>query len=352
MSRTTPTRKAATIVDVAQLAKVSTATVSRVINGSPKPTEQTREKVRSAMAQLGYIPNAQGRALVGAKSRLVGVIVDQIVDPFFAHIAWGVQREAALQGRLSLVCSAHAEEGGEIAFIDLLLQQRADLVILVGGSIENSSYARELAEHAKALQASGSRLVLCGRPRFGEDEDAPLVTYDNAGGATAVTEHLISQGHRDILYLGGPADYSAFQRRLAGYREALEIHGIPVRDELVRQGGYTQEWGRDELGRALDEGVEFTAVFGANDLIAAGVYDQLRMRGLRVPDDVSVVGYDNNTLLAENLMPPLTTVRIPLTELGRQAVIAGLDDSDALLEDQVLTVEVIIRESVAPPRAN
>lgn len=154
-----PTRRA-TILDVAARANTSSATVSRVLNGNYPVAETTRARVHAAVAELGYVVNAHARALAGTSNRTVGIIVHDVVDPFFAHIARGVERAASEAGRLCMVCCTHGDPRRELAFVDLLHEQRADAVVLVGGAHQDLAYAREVARRARSLHAGGARLVL------------------------------------------------------------------------------------------------------------------------------------------------------------------------------------------------
>ncbi|MFI6391164.1 LacI family DNA-binding transcriptional regulator [Nonomuraea sp. NPDC050547] len=345
----------ATIADVARLAGVSSATVSRVINRNYPVAESTRARVEAAINELGYVANAHARALAGATNRTVGIIINDVIDPFYAFIARGVEREATAQGRLCIICCTQGSHEQELALIDLLHEQRADAVILVGGAYEDRAYATQVGRRARALHASGSTLVLCGRPSVGGDVPTKVVEYDNEGGAFAVTDHLITQGHRQILFLGGPALFSTTVARLAGHRRALELRGLDYADELVQPGPLSRRFGYERVRELLAEGAGFTAIFAANDNVAAGAMQALEAAGLTVPGDMSVVGYDD-VPLAQELRPRLTTVRIPLEEMGRQAVRLALgisDGSDYLSPVQTSTrvgTSIVVRESVGAPK--
>ncbi|GAA1118971.1 LacI family DNA-binding transcriptional regulator [Kribbella jejuensis] len=346
---------ARTIRDVADRAGVSTATVSRVVNGNYPVAASTRAAVERAMRELGYVANAHARALAGSTTRVVGIVVNEIVDPFFAYIARGVQSEATASGRLCLVCSTQGDEAAELRFVDLLLEQRADAVILVGGAVEDQDYFATIGQRAKQLAKNGSSLVLCGRPGLESGVPAYAVDYDNTGGAAAITDHLLSVGHTKILYLGGPTMLSTTTARVRGFRQAYAARKLEHDPALVRTGAFGRQWGYDQTLRALDEGPEFTAIFAANDIVAAGAYTALRERGLSIPGDISVVGYDDVPVAVE-LQPALTTVRVPLEELGRAAVRAGVSgqepNADPFAHQQQVTTlgtVVVVRDSVAPP---
>lgn len=309
----------ATINDVAERAGVSSATVSRVLNDNYPVARATKDRVERAIAELGYVVNAHARALAGTSNRTVGIIVHDVVDPFFSLIARGVESEASESGRLCMVSSTRGDPARELALVDLLHEQRADAVILVGGAHSDRAYAKELARRAEALDAGGARLVLCGRPSVGRDVPTVSVEYDNEGGAFAITDHLLTQGHERILYLGGPPNLSTTRDRIAGHRRALEMRGVPFAPELVHTGAFSPAFGHHRLSEILRSKLEFSAVFAANDMVAIGAVQAMEEAGIRVPDDISLVGYDD-VPTAQPLRPRLTTVHVPLEELGRQSV--------------------------------
>ncbi len=347
-------RRRATVTDVARVAGVSTATVSRVLNRNYPVAAATRERVEEAMRELGYVVNAHARALAGVSGRTVGIIVNELIDPFYAYIARGVEREASLGGRLCLVCCAQGDPKRELAFIELMHERRADAVIVVGGSVADRTYTAELARRAQELDASGSKLVLCGRPALGEQALSAAVEYDNEGGAFAVTDHLLTQGHERILYLGGAPGLSTSRDRLAGYRRALHQRGIARDPELEQLESFSRAFGHRRTAELLKDGPDFTAVFAANDNVATGVAQALEEAGVRVPQDMSLVGYDDIPV-AQQLRPRLTTVHIPLEEMGRQAVRLAVssDDEDNWREPTTgvirLGTHLVVRDSVAPP---
>ena len=344
----------ATLADVAALAKVSSATVSRALSGNYPVAEATRARIDAAVAELGYVVNAQARALAGQPTRTVGIVINEIVDHFYAFVARGVEQEAAASGRLCLVCCTHGDPRQELAFLDLLAEQRADAVILVGGTIAEKRHAAEIMARGKSLHDTGSLLIHCGRAT--PSDDIAAVEYDNTGGAFAATDHLLTNGHERILYLGGPPKLSTSLDRLAGYRKALAGRGVEADPALIQLGAFGQRFGYERLKAILAEGTpSFTAVFAANDNTAVGAYQALLEAGLRIPEDVSVVGYDDIPA-ATLLRPALTTVNIPLEEMGRRAVRLAVShgneygDAYAATSRNVrLGTHLVLRDSVAAP---
>ncbi|WP_217710539.1 LacI family DNA-binding transcriptional regulator [Streptomyces sp. NA04227] len=349
-------RRRATVTDVARVAGVSTATVSRVMNGSSPVAAATRERVQAAMAELGFVVNAHARALAGVSNRTVGIVVNDVVSPFYAYIAHGVEREAARGDRLCLVCCTQGDPQRELAFIDLLHERRADAVILVGGSTDDRDYRDELRRRAQRLSLDGTRLVLCGRPGVGDDAPTVGVEYDNEGGSFAITDHLLTQGHERILYLGGPPGLSTTVDRLAGHRRALTLRGVAADPELVQLGAFSRAFGYRRMTELLRERLRFTAVFAGNDIVAAGAAEALEEAGVRVPDEVSLVGFDD-VPVAQEMRPRLTTVHVPLEEMGRQSVrmaVGDADDEDWRAAPSGLVrlgTHIVVRDSVAPPAA-
>ncbi|CAL9645252.1 Ribose operon repressor [Streptomyces sp. enrichment culture] len=348
-------QRRSTVSDVARRAGVSTATVSRVLNRNYPVAAATRERVEKAIRELGYVVNAHARALAGMSGRTVGIIVNDVVDPFYAYIARGVEREASRGDRLCLVCCTQGDPQRELAFVELMHERRADAVIVVGGSVADRAYTAELARRARELDADGSKLVLCGRPPLGERVPTVSVEYDNEGGAFALTDHLLTQGHERILYLGGPPGLSTTRDRLAGHRRALELRGIEPDPQLEQPGAFSRTFGSRRMAELLAQKVRFTAVFAANDIVAAGAAQALEEAGLRVPQDISLVGYDD-VPVAQEMRPRLTTVHVPLEELGRQAVRIALGDEDADAWRETATgvvrlgTHIVVRDSVAPRR--
>lgn len=332
---------------------MSVATVSRVLADNYPVTHTTRAKVLRAVRQLDYVANAHARALAGSGVETVALVLDDITWSAFAHIGAGVEQETARRGRLCLVCTTQGDRQRELAVVNLMREQRAVAVILVGGARYTGEYRDRMGGFARSLDSAGSRLVLCGRPPLGDDVPVTVVEYDNEGGAYGATAHLLSAGHRRILFLGGAPGQSTAEGRLAGYHRALTAYGVPVEPGLVRHGEFSREDGLRGVRGVLRAGVAFTAVFASTDMVALGALEGLREAGLSVPGDVSLVGYDDIPL-ARELTPKLTTVHVPYEELGRTAARLVLDGRDGVGEGEdrvLLSTHVTVRGSTAPPPA-
>ncbi|MEU6408300.1 LacI family DNA-binding transcriptional regulator [Microbispora sp. NPDC046933] len=337
----------ATIRDVAERAGVSVATVSRILSGTYPSAPTTRSKVMRAVRELDYVANAHARGLAGVRPQNVAIVVNSVISPHYAHVAQGVQDQAVREGRLCIVGTTGGDPERELATIQLMREQHAEAVILVGNIVADEAYRERMADYARALAAAGSRLVLCGRPPLGPDVPAIVVEYDNTGGAHAVTSHLLSAGHKRILFLGRRTGYTTPESRIAGYRAALAAHRVPHDPGLEVDGTMERREGYRMMRERLDSGPrDFTAVFAGNDLIAAGAREALRERGLRIPDDVSMVGFDD--------LPPaadidLTTVHVPHEELGRTAVRLALEsESTGSAQHVLLGTHIVVRDSVRP----
>lgn len=332
---------------MARRAGVSPATASRALNGTARVREELRLRVRDAADLLGYIPNAHAQALAGAAGHTVGVICHDVGDPYFAAIAGGVMRAAAEQGVLVMLASTFREPAREIAYVSMLRAQRARAILLIGSGFEDRAWERALnAELAPYIKAGG-RVAVVSRHR-GLRTDAVLP--ENRGGAAALARALLALGHREFGVLTGPPALTTVSDRLAGFREGLAEAGVTLRTESVVRGAFTREGGHSAARTLLAaRGARPTCVFAVTDVMAVGALAAFREAGLRVPEDLSLAGFDDIPLVRE-LTPPLTTVALPLTEMGRQVVSLALREPRGP-RSRVLRVggDVVLRSSTAPP---
>ncbi|MBO8184904.1 LacI family DNA-binding transcriptional regulator [Streptomyces spirodelae] len=361
---------AVTLADVAAHAGVSSATVSRVLSGNYPVAGATRNRVLRAVEELEYVVNGPASALAAASSDLLGILVNDIADPFFGIIASAVQGELEGQGqgegpvprKLAVVCNTGGSPERELTYLTLLQRQRAAAIVLTGGAVEDPEHSAALAARLRRLAAGGTRIVLCGRPPLSDGQGGgPVpgalltVAFDNRGGARALTEHLLALGHRHIGYVAGPAERTTTRHRLEGHSAALEAHESfdPARAErlTVHGGGYHRSAGYEGTRVLLHRAPETTAVLAANDTVALGVCAALREAGLRIPEDVSVAGFDDLPFSAD-ASPTLTTVRLPLQEAGARAGRLALGTQPPP-RGGVTTIghELVVRASTAPPRA-
>ncbi|GAB3003180.1 LacI family transcriptional regulator [Amycolatopsis acidiphila] len=340
---------AVTLADVAKRAGVSSATVSRVLNGNYPVAARTRQRVLRAVSELNYVVNAYARALAVNMSDMLGVVVNDVSDPFFGLLAGAIQGEASREDLLAVICNTGGSPVEELRYVELLLRQRTRAIVLAGGCVDDADYLTELAGLIDQAASAGTRVVLCGRPPI-EGARAVTLNFDNRGGARSLTRHLLAMGHRRIGYITGPPRHSTTTERLQGHREALAQHDVPWDEGLALDGGaFDRERGWEAAARLLALPDRPTAIIGANDSIALGVLAAVRESGLQVPKDVSVAGFDDLPF-GLDAYPSLTTVRLPLLDAGRRAgrIAAGLDQAEP---GAVSTIrpELIVRDSVAGP---
>jgi LacI family transcriptional regulator len=338
-----------TISDVAKRAGVSTMTVSRVINGSGYSSQETRTRVEAAIAELGYVPNALARQLRSKRTKTLALVLSDISNPFFTTIARGVEDVAVRHGFSVMYCNTDESEKQEAQYLLMLVERQVDGVLLVPAGRSGTSFG--------LLQAHRMPVVVLDRRVARHDVDS--VRCDSEAGAYALTRHLIELGHRRIAVLTGRRSISTSIDRVAGCRRALEEAGLALDDEMVRYGGFTfgnlHQADGYRMARSVLESVAGrpTAIFAVNNFIAFGAIRALHEAGIRVPEDMSVVAFDD--LPAEWVSEPFLTVAAqPAYEIGRRGAAMLLDRLSgarvARNESVVLPFELIFRRSSAAPR--
>jgi LacI family transcriptional regulator len=334
----------ATIRDIARHAGVSVATVSRVINGRPDVSAETRESVLRHVRAHNFSSNRNARALSVGRTGLVGFTVPNAYAEYFTLILSGAAEALYEQDMRVVLCPTLHEHEREVTLLDRLMQGTTDGAILL--------LPTETSDELKALQAHGYPFVVAD-PRFPIDEGIPAVSAAHWAGAKAATDHLLALGHRRIGLITGDRGWAATEGRVDGYNTALAAAGVMPTPELVVEGDFMIESGRTAALRLLDLAEPPTAIFAANDNMAVGAIQAARARGLRVPEDLSIVGYDDSEQ-ASIVTPALTTVRQPLEELGRTAVsllTRVLDKQRVEALHVELATKLVVRDSTAPPRA-
>ena len=336
----------ASITEVARLAGVSTATASRVVSLSDYPVSPaTRERVLEAARKLDYVPNALARGLIKSRVPVVAVIVHDITDPYFAEVVRGVEDGAATAGYLVITCSSERNAERERSYVRLLRSMRAAAVVFAGSGLDDPTLNEEIDRHLAAMRADGAAVVHLSPHALGE----PEIGVDNAAGIRNMVAVLVGLGHRRIAFLAGPRSLFVARERLAGYRQGLEDASIPFDDRLVVRSGFDRAGGALGVDTLLAGDAPFTAICCANDLLALGVLGRLAERGIDVPGEVSVAGFDDISTAALTA-PSLSTVRLPLREMGRR----GFEHADRLLaggepDRHVLPTEVVLRDSTGTP---
>ena len=304
---------AVTLDMVAKEAGVSPSTVSRILNGTARVRESKVRAVEAAIAKLKFMPNPVARSLARGKSMNVGVVVQAIDSPFYGEALAAIEKGLLRANYSALFLSGHWREVDERRCIGHLVSRRAEGIILM-----NSCLADQELVHL----SRSAPLVLTGRYVAG-DRICSL-DVDSTPGARLATEYLIGQGHRRIAFIAGPADHLDALQRLDGYKAALSAARIAFVNKLVAAGDYSHAGGHAAMNQLLDSGTKFTAVFAANDQTAYGVMLALHRRGLKVPEDISVIGFDD-LLTSAFTIPPLTTVHRSIRETGGAAAEAMID---------------------------
>jgi LacI family transcriptional regulator len=325
----------ATVHEVARIAGVSAATVSRFLNGTAKVSDEKRRAIESVIDKLNYRPNVLAQNLKTGSSRTIGVLTQSLMSGYFADAMAGIDDALKGSGYAPLIVSGHWHAEEEAERIELLIARRVDGLVILSGKLTDA-HILKLAQRVP--------IVAFGRTL--EGPQAYGFSLDNYRGACEAVEHLVLQGHRQIAFIAGPADHLDAQARLAGYRDTLKKHKIKPSAQLIVEGDFSESGGLLAVERLLESGQRFSAIFAANDLTAYGARLALYRRGIRVPEDISVIGFDD---LHSSMYttPPLTTVRQPLFDVGRclgQAIVKMI--GQAPLDLEVPQLSLVVRESV------
>jgi len=329
----------ATLRDVARAAQVSTATVSRVINGHGNVNDETRTRILAMIAQLRYVPDSTARSLATGLTNTIGVLLPDLHGEFFSEIIRGIDQAARRRGLQLLLSSVHGsvEEASRAV---RALKGRVDGLLIMSPYADSAF----LDDHA----VDGTPVVVINSPVRGESHLS--FRLDNRGGARAMVEHLVRVGHRRIVFIAGPQDNFDATERLAGYCEAIAAQ--PNVREFVMAGDFSEGSGVKAAQRLLQMDERPDAIFAANDMMALGCLRALAETGVRIPQDVAVVGFDDIPL-ARYVTPALTTVRVPMAALGARAL-DGLAEAISTDSDrastETLTAELVVRDSCRAPR--
>jgi LacI family transcriptional regulator len=334
-----------TIRDVARVARVHPGTVSRALNAETRAlvNQETAERVMRAAEELGYRPNRIARGLKTSRSYTIGVLIPDITNPLFPPILRGIEDRLDDGGYTSLIVNTDNDPERERSHLEAMRARQVDGFI--------SATARLDRELLADIAAAGTPLVLVNRSL--EDGSVPAVTVNDRQGIRLAVEHVAQLGHELIGHVGGPQNISTGHRRHLGFLEAMRACGLQVPSEHVRFGrGFIEEEGARVCAELLHSDRDLSAIVAANDRLAIGCYDALEARGLRCPEDVSIVGF-NDMPFIERLRPPLTSVRVPQREIGTVAadlLLQRLADGSQTAREILLEPTLIIRGSTAPPR--
>jgi LacI family transcriptional regulator len=324
-----------TVHEVARKAGVSAATVSRFLNGTAKVSDAKREAIESAIAALNYKPNLLAQGLKSGSSRTIGILTQSLESGYFNEALIGVEEALKGTGFAPLIVSGHWHADEEAERIELLIARRVDGLVILTGNLSDA----QILDFSKHLPIVAFGRELASRHAFG-------FCFDNYKAACELTEYLIEQGHRRIAFICGPSDQLDAKARLEGYRDTLAKHQIEYAPQLVVPGDFQESGGLLAVNQLLETGQRFSAIFAGNDLTAYGARLALYRRSIRVPEDISIVGFDD---LHSSMYttPPLTTVRQPLFDAGKrigQVLLKMMANEPFNFE--VPTLSLVVRESV------
>ncbi|MEX2160470.1 MAG: LacI family DNA-binding transcriptional regulator [Anaerolineales bacterium] len=331
-----------TIVEVAERAGVSLGTVSRVLNNDIHVAPDTRERVVSVVRELGYVANRQARGLKGSKTNTIGILVPDLGTGYIGEIMHGVDAELALHQLDLMLFTTHRAATKEANYVANMVRGMVDGLLVV--------LPRNPADYVGTLSRRNFPFVLIDHQ--GTGSPCPSVGAMNWQGAYNATEHLIKLGHTRIGFITGSMDLGAAIERLGGYKAALKTYHVTEDPQLIYKGSFFQPEGYAGACALLDIEPPPTAIFASNDVMAMGAMDAVRSRGLRVPEDISILGFDDIPQAAV-VRPALTTVRQPLREMGglaAQMLIDKLKNPTTELGRTELPTELIVRASISPPK--
>src|SRR5680860_491236 len=340
-----PAVQTPTLRDVAEAAGVHAATASRALNPATRGlvNAETARRVIKVAETLGYRPHPMARGLKTAKSGTVGLVIPDLTNPLFPPIVRGIEEVLEPAGYSGLIVNTDNDPGRERAQIELLRSRQVEGLIVATALVDHPLLAQ--------LRREGVRMVMVNRRPDGVD--VPSITPDDATGVAMAVRHLADLGHRRIAHLAGPANTSTGVVRARSFRSTVHDLGL---DEDPRLTTVCHHWsedaGAEALRKMLDAGLDFTAVVAGNDLIALGCYDVFAERGIRCPEEMSVVGFNDMPFL-DKLRPPLTTIAIPHQQIGAEAarlLLDSISEPDRASRSVLLPLSLVVRGSTAPPR--
>lgn len=330
-----------TIKDVAQAADVSTATVSHVINGTRYVSDEVQQRVLQAMERLNYQPNAVARGLRTKRTRLLALVIPDITNPFFTDLARGFQDAADQSGYVVILCNTDRTIERELRFLDMLRQQRVDGLVLNPSTVT--------AEDLKRLLKAQVVVVLIGSQI--DDPEFDLVMVDNVRAGSDAVQYLIDLGHRRIGLVCGSLSTSSGLQRYQGYCQAMETNDLLVQDDWIAEGSFTHDGGYACMQRILSQRPLPTAVFAASDVMALGAKKAIEDAGLRIPEDISLIGFDDIPKVAW-ATPKLTTISQPRYQMGWESARLLIDRIEGNIppdrQKLVMEHQLVVRESTTP----
>ncbi|MNB59125.1 HTH-type transcriptional repressor PurR [compost metagenome] len=329
----------ATIKDVAALAGISYTTVSHVVNNTRPVSQEVRLKVEAAIKSLDYVPSAVARSLKAKTTATIGLLVPNSLNPYFAELARGIEDYCERNGYCVILCNSDDNPDKQRSYLRVLLEKRIDGLIVASAGGDSGL--------AQGLAGVKTPMVIVDRGLDGVDAD--LVRIDHEYGAYLATRHLLELGHRDIATIGGPASTSVAQMRLAGYCRALKEAGVDVRQERMLESDFTSTGGYNAAAILLESNPP-SAIFAGNDMIGIGVLRAAAERNVRVPSELSVIGFDD-IQMSRYVYPALTTVGQSILQLGEMAaevLLRRIATPNLGTDQRIVTPSIVLRESTAP----
>lgn len=339
--------KQVTVYDIAKEAKVSVATVSRVLNGTAPVKASTRAKIESIMNRHQFQPNALARSLSKRETGIIGVILPDITNPFFPEVFAGIMHEGQESGYTFFLCDTLGDYEKESEYLNIMQEKRVDGILFMGGRVNlndcSDAMVQEVVEHANKIPM----VLVNGNLK---KADLTRVATDEYAGTVLAVQHLIELGHTKIGFIGGQSVMATTTVKLRAYRKCMREAGLPIREEWVLPDDFSVDAGISQMQRLLSLPERPTAVCCVNDFTAIGAMKTAIERGLRVPEDISIVGFDD-TLLARHFIPELTTVSQQAYELGQTAVkvLRQAINQERVKKLTSLSPKLIVRQSTGVP---
>lgn len=335
--------KTVTIYDIAREAGVSAATVSRVLTGKAKVSEEKREKIERLIREYDYKPNALARSLRETKSRVIGMVLVDFVNPFYASLLSICEKEARKRGYSLIVTGTLGDRELEDQYLDTMYEQRVAAIVMVGGRTDELTVDMEYVEHVNRI-ANSVPIVIGGQLN---GADCCKVNLDESRAAEIAVEYLLKLGHREIAFVGGSKDVRSTMEKRLKYMQILQKNNISVRKEWIVDGeGYDDQSGYEAMQQILNLSSKPTAVIAVNDFTAAGAVHAILDRGLRIPEDISVISFDD-TYIGNLCRPRLTSVSYDLERFGEVLIhsAVGIVEGEKIKQNQLIKPKIIVRDS-------
>jgi LacI family transcriptional regulator len=333
------------LIDVATAAGVSIATASRALAGTAGVSPTVAEQVRRVAADLGYVTNMHARSLAGGTTSTIGLVVHEIGDPYFSEIASGVLRVASEEELTVQICHTGRDPGTELRQVRNLVANRVGAILIAGSGFVDAEVEAPVRDELERYTRSGGRVAVIGRHHLRADTVQP----DNTEGGRLIAEHVLGLGHRRLAVLSGSVGLTTVADRLVGVHEAMRDAGVDPDEVPVVEEEFTRDGGRAGAARILGEHPGTTAVLALNDDMAIGCLSELRRARISVPGRMTVTGFDD-VAVAGDLAPGLTTIRLPMSDMGARALALALKEPGSRPRKQRVRAELVVRGSSGPAK--